>query len=286
MRVTPALMFGLLVLLVGPRLSAQDLDARRPFAGSNTLLVEEMTWMEVRDALADGMTTVIVGTCGVEQNGPYVASGKHNFVLAATTEAIARELGNALIAPIVKFVPEGSIDPPTGHMLYHATISVRQETFIALLTDIVESLEAHGFTDIVLIGDSGGNQRGMRSVADALNAVWVNRRSRVYFIAEYYAEDIYSCDFLKAELDILQQPDDCVATRGEYHDDYHYSSIIATTDPERIRARQRIEAGLFSINGVDLNPIELTVENGRRLVQYRAEITARAIRQAIVEYSR
>ena len=286
MRVTPALMLGLVALLVGPRLSAQDLDARRPIAGSNTLLVEEMTWMEVRDALADGMTTVIVGTGGVEQNGPYVASGKHNFVLAATTEAIARELGNALIAPIVKFVPGGSIDPPTGHMLYHATISVRQETFIALLTDIVESLEAHGFTDIVLIGDSGGNQLGMRSVADTLNALWVNRRSRVYFIAEYYAEDIYSCDFLKAELDILQQPDDCVATRGEYHDDYHYSAIIATTDPERIRAPQRIEAGLFSINGVDLNPIELTVENGRRLVQYRAEITARAIRQAIAEYSR
>jgi creatinine amidohydrolase len=287
MRATSTLMFGFVALLVGAELSAQDLDARRPIAaGSNTLFIEEMTWMEVRDALADGMTTVIVATGGVEQNGPYVASGKHNFVLAATTEAIARELGNALVAPIVKFVPEGGIDPPSGHMLYHATISVRQETFVALLTDIVESLAAHGFTDIVLIGDSGGNTLGMRSVADAVNTSWVDRRSRVHFIPEYYAEDIYSCDFLKAELGIFQQPDNCVATRDEYHDDYHYSAIIATTDPERIRARQRIEAGLFSINGVDLNPIELTVENGRRLVQYRAEITARAIRQAIAGDSR
>jgi creatinine amidohydrolase len=287
MRATSTLMFGFVALLVGAELSAQDLDARRPIAaGSNTLFIEEMTWMEVRDALADGMTTVIVATGGVEQNGPYVASGKHNFVLAATTEAIARELGNALVAPIVKFVPEGGIDPPSGHMLYHAIISVRQETFVALLTDIVESLAAHGFTDIVLIGDSGGNTLGMRSVADAVNTSWVDRRSRVHFISEYYAEDIYSCDFLKAELGIFQQPDNCVATRDEYHDDYHYSAIIATTDPERIRARQRIEAGLFSINGVDLNPIELTVENGRRLVQYRAEITARAIRQAIAGDSR
>lgn len=258
-----------------------DLTTPRPIAGSNTVLIEEMTWMDVRDALAAGTTTVIVGTGGVEQNGPYVASGKHNFVLSATTEAIARELGDALVAPIVKFVPEGSIDPPTGHMRYHATISVSQETFEALLTDIVGSLAAHGFRDIILIGDSGGNTAGMRNVAERLNSAWADRPHRVHHIPEYYREDIYSCDFLKAELGIFQEPDNCVATRNEYHDDYHYSSIIATTDPERIRARQRMDAGLFSINGVDLAPLEQTVENGRRLVQYRAEITARAIRAAI-----
>lgn len=237
--------------------------------------------MDVRDALAAGMTTAIVGTGGVEQNGPYVASGKHNFVLSATTEAIARELGDALVAPIVKFVPEGTIDPPTGHMRYHATISVSQETFEALLGDIVASLAAHGFRDIILIGDSGGNTRGMQNVADRLNDEWADRPARVHHIPEYYREDIYSCEFLKSELGIFQEPDNCVATRNEYHDDYHYSSIIATTDPERIRARQRIEAGLFSINGVDLNPLEQTIANGRRLVQYRAEITARAIRASL-----
>lgn len=263
--------------------AAQDLDAPRPIAGTNTVFIEEMTWMEVRDALADGTTTAIVATGGVEQNGPYVASGKHNFVLQATTEAIARELGNALVAPIVKFVPEGSIDPPSGHMRYHATISVRQETFEALLTDIVASLEAHGFQDIVLIGDSGGNVRGMRNVTAALNEAWADRTARVHFIPEYYTEDIYSCEFLKMELGIFQQPDECVATRNEYHDDYHYSSIIATVDPEHIRASQRIEAGRFSINGVDLAPVEQTIENGRRLVEYRARITARAIRASIDE---
>lgn len=272
------------LLALGPAattLAAQDLDAPRPIAGTNTVWLEEMTWMEVRDALAEGTTTVIVGTGGVEQNGPYVASGKHNFVLSATTEAIARELGNALVAPIVKFVPEGDIDPPSGHMRYHATISVRQETFEALLTDIASSFAAHGFTDIVLIGDSGGNRRGMENVAAALNDEWTDQPARVHFIPEYYSEDIYSCEYLKAELGIFQEPDECVATRNEYHDDYHYSSIIATTDPTRIRAQQRMDAGLFSINGVDLAPLSRTIANGRRLVQYRAEITARAIREAI-----
>jgi creatinine amidohydrolase len=282
MRLHPSIVFAALGIAVATSpLEAQDLDAPRPIAGSNTVFIEEMTWMEVRDALADGMTTVVVGTGGVEQNGPYVASGKHNFVLSATTEAIARELGNALVAPIVKFVPEGSIEPPSGHMRYHATISVREGTFEALLTDVAASLAAHGFTDIVLIGDSGGNTRGMSNVAERLNAEWSDRPARVHHIPEYYTEDIYSCTYLKEELGIFQQPDECVATRNEYHDDYHYSSIIATTDPERIRARQRQEAGLFSINGVSLDPLEQTIENGRRLVDYRARITARAIRASI-----
>ncbi|MEX2466700.1 MAG: creatininase family protein [Gemmatimonadota bacterium] len=271
----------IILALATPHVGAQELDAPRPIAAVHSVWIEELTWMEVRDLLAEGVTTVIVGTGGVEQNGPYVASGKHNFVLSATAEATARELGNALVAPIVKFVPEGAIDPPSGHMRYHATISVRQETFEALLTDIAESFAAHGFTDIVFIGDSGGNQRGMANVAEAFNAEWADRGSRAHFIEEYYTEDIYSCDYLKAELGIFQEPDECVATRNEYHDDYHYSSIIATTDPTRIRAQQRMDAGLFSINGVDLEPLSRTIANGRRLVQYRAEITARAIREAM-----
>ena len=275
-------LLGALASLAAPACAtAQDLDMPRPIDGVETVFIEEMTWLDVREALAAGMTTAIVGTGGIEQNGPYVASGKHNFVLHATTEAIARELGDALVAPVVQWVPEGDIDPPSGHMRFHATISVREETFRALLTDIVRSLAVHGFENVVLIGDSGGNQDGMEAVADALNAEWRGEPARVHYIPEYYREDMYSCEFLKAELNIHQQPDRCVATRDEYHDDYHYSSIIATTDPTRIRVEQRRKEGLFSINGVDLDPLEQTIENGRRLVQYRAEITARAIRRAI-----
>src|SRR5439155_16568006 len=131
------------------------MHAPRPIAGIDSIFMEELTWMEVRDAIHAGKTTVIVGTGGLEQNGPYVAVGKHNYVLQATTEAIARRLGNALVAPIIKFVPEGTIEPPTGHMRYPGTISIREEMFEALLADICSSLKQHGFTDIILIGDHG-----------------------------------------------------------------------------------------------------------------------------------
>jgi creatinine amidohydrolase/Fe(II)-dependent formamide hydrolase-like protein len=256
-----------------------DLDAPRPIEARDSVWIEELTWMEVRDAIRGGKTIAIVPTGGMEQNGPYTATGKHNYVLQATAEAIARRLGDALVAPIVKFVPEGRIDPPSGHMQYPGTISLRQETFEALLTDIASSLRQHGFREIVFIGDSGGNSDGMQKVADTLTAQWKGA-ARAHHIREYYETDMWSFDYLK-EIGITQRPDVRSASRAGIHDDYHYESIIATVDPAHIRVRERQAKGLFSINGVDMNPPEKTIENGRKLVEYRARITADAIRKAV-----
>ncbi|HEX6259983.1 MAG TPA: creatininase family protein, partial [Woeseiaceae bacterium] len=140
------------------------LAAPNPLAPSDSLWIEELTYMEVRDLIREGHTTAIIPTGGVEQNGPFLATGKHNVILRSLCPAIAAELGNALCAPIVPFVPEGNIDPPSGAMHFPGSISVRDETFHALLDDIASSLKQNGFRDIVLLGDSGGNQSGMAAV--------------------------------------------------------------------------------------------------------------------------
>jgi creatinine amidohydrolase len=262
-----------------PGSHAQELQAPRPIAALDSVFLEELTWMEVRDAMQAGKTTVIVGTGGIEPNGPYVALGKHNYVLQTTTEVIARQLGNALVAPVVKFVPEGSLTPPTGHMQYPGTISLREETFEALLTDVCSSLKQHGFTDIVLIGDHGANQRGMRAVAERLNKRW-GGPPRVHFIPEYYAQDMWSYDYLKT-LGVHQWPDVRSEARAGIHDDYHYEAIMATVDPQTIRTEQRLAAGMYSINGFDMSPPSQTVVNGKKLVEYRANLTVAAIRKAL-----
>src|SRR5687767_15849891 len=81
-------------------------DAPNPLPAPNTVWLEEMTWMDVRDALKAGNTTAIIPTGGMEPNGPWLVTGKHNYVLQANCDAIARKLGNALCAPTVKLVPE------------------------------------------------------------------------------------------------------------------------------------------------------------------------------------
>src|SRR6185436_6473950 len=101
---------------------APDPNSVRPMEAVESVFLEDLTWMEVRDAMRGGVDTVIVATGGIEQNGPYIVAGKHNYVLRGTTEAIARKLGKTLVAPIVPFVPEGNIDPPDSHMKYPSTI--------------------------------------------------------------------------------------------------------------------------------------------------------------------
>ncbi len=120
-------------------------DTPNPLPAAKTVWMEEMTWMDIRDALKAGKTTVIIATGGMEPNGPWLVTGKHNYVLHTNCEAIARKLGNALCAPIVKFVPEGSYDPPSGHMRSPGTISLREGTYRAMLADIVSSLKGLGF---------------------------------------------------------------------------------------------------------------------------------------------
>ena len=269
-------------------LIAQDLgslDAVRPIPAVDSLWAEELTWMEMRDAIKAGKTTILIGTGGIEQNGPYLAGGKHNYVLQTVLPYIARSIGNTLIAPIVKFVPEGAIDPkPAGHMRYPGTISLEAATFEALLTDICRSYKAHGFRDIILLGDSGGNQPGMEKVAKALNLKWKASPTRVHYLKDYYAKDPWSYDFLKAQ-GIVQidktppkgeSPTRPAHTRNGIHDDVYYEAQIAVQDPKLIRADERIKAGLMSIHGVNLAPITKTVELGKKLAEYRAGITKKA----------
>jgi creatinine amidohydrolase len=270
-----AFTFALLLASIGqtPQCWAVDppLDAPRPIDAIDTVFTEEMTWMEVRDAIAAGKTTVIVATGGVEQNGPYLATGKHNYILRATTQTIARRLGNALVAPIVPFVPEGDIDPPSGHMRYPGTISVSESTFDALLSDICASLRTHGFKNIVLLGDSGGNQTGMERVADLLNARW-GARPRVHYIADYYDYGEVT-EWLEKE-GWHQEPEG-------FHDDLAVTSILMTVDPNLVRMKERGAAGKFSINGVELAPAAKTIDLGKRIIDFRANATVRAIERAV-----
>jgi creatinine amidohydrolase/Fe(II)-dependent formamide hydrolase-like protein len=248
-------------------------DTPNPLPKANTVWIEEMTWMDVRDALKEGKTTVIISTGGVEPNGPWLATGKHNYVLRANCDAIARKLGDALCAPVVPFVPEGGHEPPTSHMTSPGTISLTEPTFQALLTDIVKSFKAHGFKNIMLIGDSGGNTRGMQAVATALNTEW-GGSPLVAHIREHY--DYGSVEKEMASKGLIKEG----ASDG-LHDDPIISLNMFMTDPKSIRYEERVKAGKATINGVSLADRKKNLELGRAIVEFRATVTANAIKRAI-----
>ncbi len=151
-----------------------------------SVFLEELTWIETRDAIAAGKTTVIIPTGGTEQNGPHMALGKHNYLVKYKAGEIAKQLGNALVAPVIAYVPEGDITPPTGHMRFAGTISIPQDVFAKVLEYTARSFKQHGFLDIALVGDSGGNQDGQKVAAEMLNKEWVATKVRVHHITAYY----------------------------------------------------------------------------------------------------
>ncbi|MDP5054168.1 MAG: creatininase family protein [Congregibacter sp.] len=265
--------------MVGGSALAQDPrleSAERPIALRQSYWMEELTSMEIRDLVASGHDTVIIPTGGVEENGPYLATGKHNVILEATCPAIASRLGNALCAPIVKFVPEGDIDPPTGAMRFPGSISLTAGTYEALLTDIARSLKQSGFVNIVMIGDSGGNQRGMQNVAVKLNTQWAASTTRVHFIEAFYSPGWEATEnFSRDELGLDQTRDD------GYHDDIWVTAMMMVTDPHQVRFDERVAAGLASINGVPITPLPEAVALGQKMIGFRAQLTAEAIREAI-----
>ena len=247
-----------------------EIVMENPIEPLDSVWLEELTWIEVRDAMASGKTTAIVSTGGVEQNGPYVALGKHNYVLQGVCERIARALGDALCAPIIKLVPEGSIDPPSSHMRYPGTLTVREETFRMMLEDVASSLNTHGFKHIILIGDSGGNQSGMSVVAEALNTRW--GKPVVHHIPEFYNN--------RDDEELLKRLGITEESEG-FHDFYWATALQMTVSPESVRYDQRVKAGKASINGVSITPKEQTITIGKKLMQNRTDRTVKAIHAII-----
>ena len=248
-------------------------DTPNPLPKADTVWLEEMTWMDVRDAMKAGKTTVIISTGGMEPNGPWLALGKHNYVLRANCDAIARKLGDALCAPIVPFVPEGRHEPPSGHMTTPGTISLTEETFAALLGDIVMSYKVGGFKNIIMIGDSGGNPRGMNTVAAKYTELWKGQPF-VAHVPEHYTYSVVSKEM--ASRGLIKE-----GTSDQLHDDPIISLNMFMADPKSIRFDERVKAGKASINGVSIADRKKNLEMGRAIVEFRAAYTAEAIKKAI-----
>ena len=234
----------------------------------DSVFLEELTWIEVRDAIKAGKTTIIIPTGGTEQNGPHIVLGKHNYLVKYKAGEIARQLGNALVAPVVAYVPEGNVDPPTGHMRYAGTITTPQDVFVKVLEYAARSFKQHGFIDIVLIGDSGGNQEGQRLVAAALNKEWAATPMRVHHITAYYPG----------------RGDDWVVSQGVSAEDVgthagtHDTASLMYINPSMLRFDKFVVGKSGDGQGHVGNPAKATALFGRRILEMQIQDATAQIR--------
>ena len=119
--------------------------------GRDTVLLEELTWTEVEDALAGDVRTAVVAVGSVEQHGPHLPLVMDTLAGDAVSERVARELGDALAAPTIRPGCSGH------HMAFPGTITVSPETLMDTIRAYVRSLDEHGFEDVALVPTHGGN---------------------------------------------------------------------------------------------------------------------------------
>jgi creatinine amidohydrolase len=253
-----------------------EMNTPRPIPALDSVWMEELTWMEVRDAIKGGKTTALILTGGVESNGPHLATGKHNYVLKVMGEAIARTLGNALVAPIVTLEP----GRPDSDRVAPGSIFLSPDTYEAVLTDMALSLKSMGFTNIIMMGDSGGNQTGMKNVATKLTARFNGTPARFFFIPEYYDYPAVR-KFVQANGIPEKMEFEASSGSDNIHEEYSIDAIMMLHDPKTVRLDERKEAGKTTINGADLMPLDKTLAMAKRIVDLRTQLTVDAINKAM-----
>lgn len=162
-----------------------------------SVYIEDLTSPELAARIAGGATTLLVPIGGTEQSGPHMALGKHNVRARVLAGRIAERLGDAVVAPVVAYVPEGAIEPAQGHMRFAGTISIPAAAFEALLEGTARSFCRHGIRDVFFLGDHGGYQASEAKVAARLGGA--GGACRVHALGAYYqaTQDGYVAD-LKA----------------------------------------------------------------------------------------
>ena len=144
---------------------------------------ENMTWVEVKNALAAGKTTALYYTGGTEHRGPQNVNGGHNHMARATVKAIALELGNAIAMPVLPYTPNNASAQLPG------TIGLTNEILEGILERLAEQAIAAGFKNVVLMGDHGGGQGNPNvyaAVATKLSAKYAPQGMRII-----YADSVY-----------------------------------------------------------------------------------------------
>ncbi len=154
----------------------------------DTTEMADMTWVEIRKAIEQGHDTVLVPSGGIEQNGPHMATGKHQHIVALAARMIAQERGGTLIAPVIAYVPQGQYEPTTDNMRFPGTIGVPEAVFAATLEGVARSLKSAGFKRIVFMADHGGSQKPQAETAARLSAEWAQNGTRVIALGDYYTK--------------------------------------------------------------------------------------------------
>jgi len=208
------------ISIASPALSEQGSSAAS--TRTEPVMMERMTSDEIRDAIKGGKTTVLIPNASTEATGPAIALGKHIIRAQYLGEQIARELGNALVSPVMPFAPT------TDESRFPGTVNLSEETFSRVNEDVAKSMVKSGFKYIILMGDHDQNQPALRALASKLD-----EKQRAEGVRVFYSSDAY----VKANNEI----NDYLKANGyppSRHGGVSDTSLTWAVDPAYVRPRK------------------------------------------------
>jgi creatinine amidohydrolase len=244
--------------------------------------IELMTYPEIYSAIHEqGKTTVIIYNGGTEQRGPHAVLGGHTIMARATAAAIARKLGNALVAPVLPFSPAGS------HLnaKWPGTADIPANVFVAVNQSIADSMVVNGFRNIVLMGDHGGGQKELEELAARMEAKYGSKGTHVYYCGSNYFKVRKDFDaWLTANhLPVsthagIPDTSELMYLGGEQ---YIRREKIVAGDPVLSPGQKRDPKTHLVNNGVIGDPRPSTPELGKRVFDMRVAYSVEEIRRKI-----
>jgi creatinine amidohydrolase len=245
---------------------------------AQSVYIEDLTWPEVKAAIAAGKTTAIIYAGSTEQNGPHLALGKHNFVAHYAAGEIAKKLGNALVYPTMPFAPTGSRELRTGHMRFAGSVSIDTETFQAVMRQVAQSALAAGFKNVFLMGDHGGGQDAMRAAAKDLEDADYKLDQTVHV---YYVPDLYfrEKDQMRAYLAEHGIPYDAHAATDD-------TSEVMFLDEQKWIRRDKLAPSTAKeepTTGVEGDPTKATPELGKMFIGWKIANAVNQIHELLAQ---
>jgi creatinine amidohydrolase/Fe(II)-dependent formamide hydrolase-like protein len=255
-------------MLIGMLLAALPASAGE----ASSVWIDDLTWPEVRDAIAAGKRTAIIYVGSSEQNGPHMVIGKHNFIAHALAQRIAEELGDALVYPTLPYAVTGNAIARTGHMRFPGSVSLSPEVFFGVVRGVASSALTAGFKVVALMGDHGGGQDELALAAKELDAQARPDGARVLFIGDLYAKS-------------RTQMREILAQRGLPATDDHAgipdtSSLLYLETQGRWVRKDQI-ASADAKTGVQGNPQFASAELGKVYLDLKVDLAVRQIRSLL-----
>ncbi len=249
----------------------------------DSLLLEKLTWPEIKEAMGSGFDTVVIYAASIEQHGPGLPECTDTVLGYFEAEDLARRLGHALAAPVIR--PGLS----AHHMSFPGSLTLRPEVFRGILEDYISAYVRHGFRNIVLCSSHGGNFRILEETAE-------KEASKYPGVKIVTGISLDELDDMLAEMDRLEglPPGTC----GGHACDWE-TSIMAMIDEDYVRYDKLQQGyvgtlkgelldrffnqGVASVSpiGVMGDPTGADKERGRRYFEILQEKQAECIRRKL-----